>query len=356
MATIVIADDTKHYDGTYLETRPLGGTESSVIRLARALARHGHDVTVHTNCDGPIEHEGVKWRPLAHEPPGSCDLYVATQHPYLLGFVPNARRRAIWVMWRVNHLKHYKQIWRMWRYRPAPPLVSRYHLRSYSPFVPGRNPHILIPLALPDDIRGLPPLGAPPSRRAVFASRPELDLKSLVEVWAKRILPRVPGAVLDVYGVHWLAAGQDAWSVWEGSFLPAGQPPAVRQSVRVHPTLGRKELVDAIRSSRVVLHPGHRLEAFCLAVGEAQALGVPAVVGPIGAVPERVIDGVTGFHRADPQQFADATVAVLTDDALWRRLHQAALRDRQGISWADAAERFETALLSDRIPLDRSFR
>jgi glycosyltransferase involved in cell wall biosynthesis len=73
-------------------------------------------------------------------------------------------------------------------------------------------------------------------------------------------------------------------------------------------------------------------------------------------VPERVIDGVTGFHRADPQQFADATVAVLTDDALWRKLHEAALREQQGLSWAEAAELFEVALLSNRIPLDRSFR
>jgi len=30
MASIIIADKTRHYDGTYLEHHPLGGTESSV--------------------------------------------------------------------------------------------------------------------------------------------------------------------------------------------------------------------------------------------------------------------------------------------------------------------------------------
>ena len=353
MATIVIADNTKHYDGTYLETRPLGGTESSVIRLARALARRGHNLTVHTNCDGPIEHEGVKWRPLADPPPGECDLYVAVQHPRLLRFVRKPRRRAIWVVWQANHLKHYKQIWRMWWYRPIPVLVSLHQVRIYSRFLPRRDPHIVIPLGLPDDIRGLPPLASPPPPRAVFASRPELNLKHLVELWATRILPRVPGAVLDVFGVHGLKPDQNAWDMWEGSFLPERQLPELRQSVRVHPSMARKELISALRSARVVLHPGHRLEAFCLAVAEAQALGVPAVVGPVAAVPERVIDGVTGFHGADPQQFADATVAVLTDDRLWRRLHEAALHHRQGISWSEVADRFELALLSDRIPLDR---
>jgi hypothetical protein len=45
MASIVIADDTLAYDGTFLETRPVGGTENAVINFARAMARRGHHVT-----------------------------------------------------------------------------------------------------------------------------------------------------------------------------------------------------------------------------------------------------------------------------------------------------------------------
>ena len=74
--------------------------------------------------------------------------------------------------------------------------------------------------------------------------------------------------------------------------------------MRVHPTASRGELIAAMRSSRVMLYLGHKVEAFCLSVAEAQALGVPAVVAPVAAVPERVIDGVTGFHHADPMRFA----------------------------------------------------
>ena len=71
-----------------------------------------------------------------------------------------------------------------------------------------------------------------------------------------------------------------------------------------------------------MLYLGHKVEAFCLALAEAQALGVPAVIAPVAVLPERVIDGVTGFHHADPQQFADAAVSLLNDDALWRRQHE----------------------------------
>jgi len=348
MASIVIADKTLHYDGRDLERRPLGGTETSVIRCARALARRGHQVSVYTNCDGPIEHEGVTWLPLTSAPPQSCDAYIAVHQPELLGFVPKPRRRAIWVVWPVSQLKHYKRIWRLWYYRPIPILVSQYQADTYSPFLP-RTPRFLIPLALPDEIRGQPPRASAPARQAIFASNPARNLRRLVEIWAASILPRVPDAVLDVYGVSRLKPGEDAWSAWEGSFLPPGMPEQVKRSVRIHPAAGRRELLDAMRDSRVMLYLGHKSEAFCLSLAEAQALGVPAVIAPVAALRDRVIDGVTGFHRADPERFADAAVSLLTDDALWRRQHEAALRLQQGIDWAEHAARFEQVLLREPI-------
>ena len=354
MAKIVIADSTERYDGRDLERRPLGGTESSVIRMARELVRRGHEVTVYTNCDGPITDHGVEWRPLSESPPQTCDLYVAVQHPRLIGFVRSPRRRAIWVVWQPNHLKHYKHIWRSWWYRPVPVLISLHQVEIYSPFLPRRDPHIVIPHGLPDDIRGHSPLAAPPPRRAIFASNPQRKLRELVELWVERIHPRVPDAVLEVYGLHGIRSGQDAWTVWEGSLLPPNVPAAAKRSVEVHPAGTREALIEAFRSSRVMLYLGHKVEAFCLALAEAQALGVPTVIAPVAVLPERVIDSVTGFHHADPQQFADAAVSLLTDDALWRRQHEAALRHQQGISWSEQAGRFEAALLSDLVPLYRS--
>ena len=82
-----------------------------------------------------------------------------------------------------------------------------------------------------------------------------------------------------------------------------------------------------------------------------QAAGLRA---PVAVLPERVIDGVTGSHHSDPERFADAAVSILTDDALWRRQHEAALRHQQGIGWSEQAGRLEAALLGDRVALYRS--
>jgi glycosyltransferase involved in cell wall biosynthesis len=345
MASIIIADLTGRYDGRALETRPLGATEANVILLARELAKLGHAVTVHTSGDEDFEHMGVRWRPLSATPAETCDVYVAVQQVSLLDYVPRPTSRAIWVLWGANQLRHYKKLARMWRYRPTPILMSQAQVADYWPVLPRRGDITVIHLPLPADVRGLPPLTSPPPRRAIFASNPQRNLKALVEIWAKRILPQVRDAVLDVYGVHQLKEGQDAWTEWAGTLLPAGVSEAVKRSVVVHASAPRPQLLEAMRTARVMLYLGHKCEAFCMSLAEAQALGTPAVIAPVAALPERVIDGVTGFHHADPEAFGRAAVRLMTDDALWRRQHEAALKLQQGITVDEYAQRFEAAIL-----------
>ena len=354
MAHIVFADRTGRYDGRDLERRPLGGTESSVIRCARELAKRGHKVEVYSNCDGPVLDQGVAWRPLTEGRPERCDLYIACHQPDLLGFVKRPGRRSLWVLWPVSQLRHYKKLWLSWWYRPIPVLTSLYQAQTYSGLLPKRDPHIVLPHGLPEDVRGSPPLKTAPAPTAIFVSNPQRNLRRLVEIWASSILPRVPEATFHVYGVNGLAPDEDAWAVWAGRMLPQGMSDEVKRSVRIFPPQSREQLVQAMRGARVLLYLGHKAEAFCIGVAEAQALGVPAVVAPVTVLPERVIDNVTGFVRGDETEFANAAVALLTDDQLWRHQHEAAIRHQQGISWSEHAGRLESLLLGDREMIYRS--
>ena len=349
MVSIVFADSTGRYDGTDLERRPLGGTESSLIYLARALAERGHEVTAISNCERVVVDHGVTWRPFGSELPESCDLFIPLQHPRLFSLVRRPRRLAVWVLWRGNNLKHYKQIWRMWWYRPIPVLVSLMQVQQYSPFLPPRNPHIVIPLGLPDDIRGYPELEKAPAPEFVFASNPARNLQGIVRIFVDRILPARPDARLKVFGT--VSAVSDPWKEWQGTSLPSSLSDAARRAIEIRTAVPRAELMAAMRGARAMIYLGHRTEAFCLALAEAQALGLPCVVAPVAVLPERVIDGVTGFVRGDDASFAEAALALANDDQLWRQQHQASLKLQQGLSWSDVAIRFEQALLSDRIAL-----
>jgi len=90
-----------------------------------------------------------------------------------------------------------------------------------------------------------------------------------------------------------------------------------------------------------MLYRGDPGETFCLAVAEAQAMGVPAVVQPLGSLGERVIDGISGRVAHTDDAFAEAAIAVLRDDEVWRRWHLGALTTQRGLSWDEVAARFE---------------
>lgn len=81
----------------------------------------------------------------------------------------------------------------------------------------------------------------------------------------------------------------------------------------------------ALAEASAFLWPGTG-EAFGLAYLEAQAMGLPVIAQRTAGVPEVVADGETGLltPEADAEAYAAAVRRLLTDDALRRRLGQAA--------------------------------
>ncbi len=94
-----------------------------------------------------------------------------------------------------------------------------------------------------------------------------------------------------------------------------------------------------------MLYRGDPGETFCRAVAEAQALGVPAVAQPIRlAARARARRRDRRFVAGDDESFVRHAIALLRDDALWRRQHEAALELQRGLSPDEVAQRFEAFL------------
>ena len=114
--------------------------------------------------------------------------------------------------------------------------------------------------------------------------------------------------------------------------------------VRRHAPIGRAGLALMLTGARAMLYRGDPGETFCLSLGEAQAMGVPAVVTPLGSVGERVADGISGRVAVNDDAFVEAAIAVLRDDEVWRRWHTGALASQRGLSWDDVAARYEALI------------
>jgi glycosyltransferase involved in cell wall biosynthesis len=343
MATIVLADDGIAFDGHTAETAPLGGAESAFVGLAEALAGRGHDVHVANRCAAPLDHKGVRWRPLGDGLPDDADLYIANRGHRLIGRVPEALTRVFWIHNPARYLLKGRYLARLAWWRPTIVFSGAYHASTYPAWAPSGG-RLIIPYGVPDLFRGAAPRGEAPPPRAIFTSSPLRSLDWLLELWTTRIRPAVPRAELHVfsgaatYGAAGLAKAAEMQQVLEraGALAAAG---AV-----LHGAVAKPALKAELAAARLYLYRGDINETFCMSAAEAQAMGVPAVVEPIGSLPERVEHGATGFVVRGAAEYAAAAVRLLSDDALWHAQHRAALERQGRFGWDDAARCFEKLL------------
>jgi len=342
VARVVMADDGIAFDGATAEAGPLGGAETAFVALAEALAARGHEVAARSNCRASLHHNGVAWAPLADGVPEECDLYIGNRGHRVIGLVPRARRRLFWLHNPARYLRKPRNVWRLAWYRPVLVTTGAYHASTVPPWL-ACGGRVVIPYGVLDRFRHAGPR-APPPPRALFTSNPLRGLDWLLDLWVERIAPAVPGAELHIYaGPAVYAQAMSKTAQLMETVLERADGLA-QYGVRRHEPVGREALARVLAEARVMLYRGDPGETFCLALAEAQAMGMPAVVQPLGAVVERIVDGETGRIAADESAFADAAVAALRDDDLWRRWHAAALASQRGLSWDEVAARFEAQM------------
>ena len=309
----------------------LGGTEQAVLHLTEALAARGHAVSVVGGSLAERVLGRVRWLPPGAEL--AADVAVAVNDA---GLLPAGLAAS--VVWFHNEVELLRE-WRkgrfgaLWRRRPWAVFIGREQARLASRLLPfgGRR---VIPYGLPARVMAAPVRGDVPAPRAVFTSQAYRGLAEVIAIWRKRVQPAVPAARLSAF-------------VADGDLARYGALAEGCPGIEVRGRIGNSQVLETLLAARVVLVPGHRSETFCMAAAEAVALGVPVVTLGTGSLKERVRDGVDGFVCRDWGGFAEATVSVLRDDALWLRLHRRGLETRIGASWNDAALRWEQ--LAERI-------
>ena len=87
-------------------------------------------------------------------------------------------------------------------------------------------------------------------------------------------------------------------------------------------------------------YAGDEGETFCLAVAEAQALGLPCVVKPIGSLGERVKHKVTGEVVKNDDEFVEAAINLLKNDDIWTFYRNNCLKLQRNYRWEIVAKMY----------------
>jgi glycosyltransferase involved in cell wall biosynthesis len=324
------------FSGETLRTASIGGIESSLVQLAEALARRGHDVAVFNGVRSPRREYGVDWRPIEEARQyARGDIGVAIASPKAfkgISFQSN-------IFWLHNPVKSSRiirrnEVWPLLRARPLIVVLGPYHASGLPKWLPSQGMAIIHHGIHEDFFRPEPADEAPPPR-AIFTSQPYRGLDWLLDLWLE-VKRRVPAATFEVFAPK---SQQAAANAARGSL----------DGISFAGSIARPALAREMRVARVHLIPGHRDETYCLAAGEATASGVPIVTLGIGSLSERVKDGQTGFLARSKDEFVAKTAALLSDDKLWLAMHRACLADASLTSWDKRAAEWER--LFDRMEL-----
>lgn len=334
---ITLVDDSIPFDGYSASSRPLGGAEKAFAVLPGALARLGHTVQVFNRCRWGMHIESAQWETFEGKKPLRTDVLIAFRKPQLLEFIRHAGKRVFWHVGPGRLLDRPATRAMLDTHKPLLLLLAEAQARDFQTKGLAAG---LLPMAVrPDFLGGEPRPQDPP--RAVVTTHPAHGLDWLVDLWVARIRPNAPSAELHIHSMT-LASAAEGKEVDEALRpLAAKVAAAAAHGVVVTRPQGDYLMAEALREARVHLYPGHADDMGCFTLMESQAAGCPAVIRPLGAAPERIRDGVTGYVAPDDDAFANLAVLLLTDQSVQQAMSAEARAAWKGRTWDGVAATLE---------------
>ena len=377
---IVFADDSVSYDGYTPARRALGGVEKAVVSLASALSDRTHEVTVLNNAGYPHMSMGVYYQsPDSTGVPRTADVVIAVRKPALLGAVRNVKHRLLFVPGPPDYLTSPANAPLWDSFQPAFLFVDPSQQRAYggkirntllrpgvrpafqkeeAPVEPATAPYASLPLQQyvesndikPDETAAAtPPAPEPPAippPHAVVTTHPSHGLSDVIDMWTRQIHPQLPAARLSIYSAV-LTKGL------QGEAIPAELGPVLEKvkaaagaNVVVIEPREDNGMAESYRQSRVHLYPGHPQDYACWTLQESQAAGLPAVARAVGGVSTCIDNGQTGYIVPDAAAFANVTLEILRNDAVYKNLSDAAAALERRRTWDTVAGELEDYIAS----------
>lgn len=379
---IVIHCGGMPFDGETINSKSLGGSESSAYYMAKELAQQGHEVKVATNCAEQKVTDGVMYMPAGEVseqfPLGQAfeeyaintpiDILIIQRHPHAFIKPFSAKIKLWWV--------HDLALYRM-----QPEMqgqlanvdgilcVSQWHKEQVAE-VYGLNPDIIYPitngvdlslfegdnamqLALEKGAEAEKNLGLGDILqkfiyekegrvKLLYTSRPERGLENLVKTDGimERLLKIDPKFHLyvcayDNVAPHMAQYYQMLWARIEK--LP---------NCTNLGSLTKQELADVMRQCDLHVYPTEFEETSCITAMECMAAGLPMLTSEVGALPETTKGaGVILLEpnengMLDIQKFVDT---IANNDNLWNKgekeFREMQFEAAKNFTWHKAANR-----------------
>jgi glycosyltransferase involved in cell wall biosynthesis len=326
------------FDGTTLAHRPLGGTETAVIRLAESLSKLGHKVYVFTTKENPPVSSPLYLPYRALPDLGVVDIAVAVRDLRPLFSGVTARARYFWTGDSYDQIQHLglgdRRVMRILTSLLAVSNWQADRLCAISGF-PRDKSYILrnghSAELFTSEIERSP-------YRLIYSSTPYRGLSFLLPIF-KELKTRIPEVELHIF------SGMAVYDETGGNSSEIERPYKVlyerlsnTPGITLHGNVLQDQLAKELQRSRLMTYPNTFEETSCIAAIEALAAGCPVVTSRRGALPETIAESgifIDGDPASPPyqMQFVRAVENILRDEKAWEQLHQRAVKKSLTTTW-----------------------
>lgn len=320
-----------------LDQRPLGGTETGVIRLAAALQSLGCEVDVFTPFENPPQSTPRYFHKSAIERAGPFDAYISTRDWIPALYQIQTKKRFLWTGDSYDQFPNFgigdKRVTQMidgilavshWQAK-ALAEASGYPLSKMIVIGNGIEPQLFEG----EENRK--------RHRLIYSSTPYRGLEHTPFLFS-RLKSDFPDLEFHIF------SGYKVYDQNENEFGPLRKKLESIPGCFLHGNIPQKELAREFMKSSLLFYPCHFEETSCITAMEAQAAGCVTVSTHLGALRETVDDAgilIPGLpHEASYQEaYLSACRRLLTDDELFKRLSERGKERAKEMTWTKVAER-----------------
>lgn len=329
-----------------LNERPLGGTETALIRLAAALDEKGHDVTVFTSLQEPPASKPRYLPAHSIHNAGPFDVLVLVKDYRPIVFPLNAKKTYFWtgdgpdqfvnfgfgdkrVSQKLNGLLTVSD----WQ---AQTLCEKSGFPIEKTFYIGNGVHL--PHFEGSEKRD--------KKRLIFTSAPYRGLDTAYRAFLE-LQKKIPDLEFHIFAGFDL---YDTTTKFSGPLVKEFQKLktvlATNKGCVLHGNVTQDKLAREYMKSSLLLYPNSIFETCCIVALEAQAAGCPVITSNNSALPETVRDGGMVVNGAPGSleymnELLKLTEAFLLDDTFWERHSRSGRwKIEHESTWNHVAERF----------------
>ena len=295
---IFFLESSISFNSNDLNSETIGGTEKVLINIVNELAKNKSlNIKVFNKIKNKIIIKNVEWNNINNYDSRIIpDVIIAFSDVNLFKNY-NAKKKFLWShsVQNIEKFLRKRQLFAYLKHKPILILEGEYHYKN-RPLLNSFFGKKILKLA-PDYefINEVVDIKILPEKNCIFTTKSDRNLKLLLDCWTK-INEKNNDARLFINPPFNL------------------KPEHVAKNIFLRKKGNKKDLINDLKASKIMLNPGHKGEVFCLAAEEARELCLPIVTLGYGSLYERVIHNKTGYIAKNLNEFVIYTNELLSNN------------------------------------------